>query len=90
MAPRQPWWAALLLPFLLAGVVPSAAASLPTDACRVPTIGESVIGTPEMCSTLDRLLGDPVGVIEVSHMQRFDKIIKIIDAYANLFVPLPC
>ena len=73
MAPRQPWWTALLLPFLLAGVGPSTAASIPTDACRVPTIVESVLGTPEMCSALDRLFGDPVGVIEVSYMQLCEK-----------------
>jgi hypothetical protein len=65
---------ALLLPLLLAGVGPSAAASVPSDACRVPTTVESVLGTPEMCSTLDRL-GDPVGVIEVSYVQRWDIII---------------
>jgi len=80
MARRLPCWTALLLPFLLAGVGTSAsaatnaAASPPHDACPVPTIVESVLGTPDTCSTLDRRLGDPVGVIEVRYFQRCDKI----------------
>ena len=79
MARRLPCWTALLLPFLLAGVGTSgsaaaAAASPPHDACLVPTIVESVLGTPDTCSSLDRRLGDPVGVIEVRYFQRCDKI----------------
>lgn len=78
MARRLPCWTALLLPFLLAGVgtSASAAASPPHDVCPVPTIVESVLGTPDTCSSLDRRLGDPVGVIEVRYFQRCDKIAK--------------
>jgi len=92
MARRLPCWTALLLPFLLAGVGTSAsaaAASPPHDVCPVPTIVESVLGTPDTCSSLDRRLGDPVGVIEVRCFQRCDKIAKKNCMYANLFVPLP-
>ncbi|XP_062221971.1 5'-adenylylsulfate reductase-like 3 [Phragmites australis] len=64
MAPRQPWWTALLLPFLLAAVEPSSAALVSPDACQVPTAVDFILRPPETCSTLDRLLGDPVGVIE--------------------------
>ncbi|KAL6912110.1 hypothetical protein ACP4OV_000915 [Aristida adscensionis] len=64
MAPRRPWWTALLLPFVLAAVEPSAAASPLPGVCRVPTAAESVLGTPDACSALDRRLRDSVGVIE--------------------------
>ncbi|XP_062220340.1 5'-adenylylsulfate reductase-like 3 [Phragmites australis] len=63
MARRQPWWTALLLPFLLAAVGLSSAASVSPDACQVPTAVYFILRPPEPCSTLDRL-GDPVGVIE--------------------------
>lgn len=82
------WWTALLLPSLLAGVGPAAAAaaSPPHDACLVPTIAQSVLRTPDTCSTLDRRLGDPVGVIEVRYLQASDKIATKKKLYVCEFV----
>jgi hypothetical protein len=76
MAPRRPWSTTLLLPFLLAAVGPSAAAFPPPDSCRVPAAVNFIHRPPETCSTLDRRLGDPVGVIEVSYVQRCTNIRK--------------
>ncbi|TVU28579.1 hypothetical protein EJB05_20101 [Eragrostis curvula] len=64
MAPRRSWWTTLLLPFVLAAAGTSAVALSPADSCRVPTALDFMLRPPETCSTLDRSLGDPVGVIE--------------------------
>jgi hypothetical protein len=72
MGRGSPRWAAPLLLVLLAAIAvegsPAAA-----EACRVPAEAEAVLGPSSTCSPLDRRLGDPVGVIEVSYPDAFVK-----------------
>uniref|UniRef100_A0A453PMT0 Peptidylprolyl isomerase n=1 Tax=Aegilops tauschii subsp. strangulata TaxID=200361 RepID=A0A453PMT0_AEGTS len=74
MGRGSPRWAALLLLLLL--LAAAGRSSAHPGACPVPAAAEAVLGPPRTCSPLDRRPGDPVGVIEVSYPDAFDKIYR--------------